>query len=212
MRRRLLWLFPLVLLAQRPIPVNNEWARVVVASSRPGPKGSLHKHDNNRVMVYLDEGVQRLEFQDGPAKDIKFRAGEPLWDSKGGMHTSQNVGAGVFRVVEIELKKEGGETKWPAADPVKVAPELYKVEMDNPQVRVLRVKLGARQKIAEHDHALPRVIIPLTEVQIEMTAPDGTKVTLTGKPGDAVFAQPAKHREENLRDQPAEVLIVEFKG
>ena len=205
-------MIPIVLLAQRPAPVDNEWTRVVVANTRPGPKGGLHKHDFNRVMIYLDEGVNHLEFQDGPIKDIRFKPGEVVWDTKGGMHTSQNTGTGPFRVVEVELRKNGGEVQWPAGDPVKVAPQLYKVELDNAQVRVLRVKLAPHQKIPEHEHKLPRVIVPLTEIQIEMTAPDGTKNTVSGKPADALFAPPAKHREENLRDQPVELLVVEFKG
>jgi len=37
---------------------------------------------------------------------------------------------------------------------------LSKVEMENEQVRVLRVKFGPRQRIPEHEHQLPRVVAP----------------------------------------------------
>ncbi len=168
-------LMPLALLAQRPVPIDNEWARVVIATSAPGPKGRMHKHDMNRIMVYLDKGGQRLEYEDGSRREILFGAGDVQWDPKGGMHTSENRGGTTFRVVEIELKKPGGSVEWPPADPLKVAPGAYKVELENDQVRVLRVKVGASRKIDLHEHALSRIIVPLTEVDLRVTSADGTQ-------------------------------------
>jgi quercetin dioxygenase-like cupin family protein len=210
--RTLMLLLPLTLLAQRPVPIENEWARVVIANSAPGPKGQLHKHDMNRVMIYLDKATNSLEYQDGKSKVISASPGEVQFDPKGGMHTSQNTGSAPFRVVEIELKKEGGPVTFPKNDMLKVAPKIYHLELENNQVRVIRVKLAPHQKIAEHEHLLSRVIVPLTEVESEITAADGTKTTSKSKPGDAVFGGPARHREENLLDKPVEFLIVEFKG
>lgn len=210
--RTLVLLLPLTLLAQRPVPVDNEYARVVVATARPGPKGRPHVHQQNRVMVYLDKGAQRLEFQDGPAKDVVFEPGQVLWDTKGGLHTSESAGGTTFRVIEIELKKDGGDVAWPAIDPVTVAADVHKVEFENSQVRVLRVRLGPRQKIAFHEHRTPRVTVPLTEMRLEITAPDGTRNTVVGKPGDVLYGMPARHEEENLLDQPVELILVDLKG
>jgi quercetin dioxygenase-like cupin family protein len=169
-------LVPLTLLAQRPVPVDNEWARAIVATTAPGPKGRMHKHDMNRVMIYLDKGAQTIEYEGGASKIIAAKAGEVQWDPKGGMHTSMNSGGTTFRIVEIELKKDGGPVTWPKADPLKVAPKIYTVEFENDQVRVVRVKLGAHQKIAEHEHAVPRIVVPLTEVDMalpRLTEPPG---------------------------------------
>ena len=210
--RRLLLLIPLTLLAQRPVPVDNEWARVIVATTAPGPKGAMHKHDMNRVMIYLDKGAQTIEYEGGKSKVITAKAGEVQWDPKNGMHTSMNSGGTTFRIVEIELKKDGGPVTWPKADPLKVAPKIYTVEFENDHVRVVRVKLGPRQKIAEHEHAVPRIVVPLTEVNPAVTAADGTSTSLKGKPGDAIFSPPARHREENMLDKPVELILVEFKG
>jgi quercetin dioxygenase-like cupin family protein len=209
--RLVLLVVPLGLLAQRPVPVDNEWARVVVANSRPGPKGRPHQHSQNRVMIYLDKGAQRLDFQNGPSKDIVFDAGNVLWDPKGGIHTSENFGGTTFRVVEVELKKEGGSVRWPTLDPLKVAPNLYRLEFENDQVRVLRVKLGARQRIAEHDHALPHLVVPLSDAKIELTKPDGSKSISEGKTSDVLFSAPGRHQEMNVLDQPVELILVDLK-
>jgi uncharacterized RmlC-like cupin family protein len=210
--RTAILILPALLLAQRPVPTDNEWARVVVATSVPGPKGRLHKHDTNRVMVYLDKGAQRLEFENGSKTEVTFGAGEVKWDTSGGMHTSQNTGGTTFRVVEVELRKSGGPVTWPALDPLKVAPGVYKVEIDNEQVRVLRARLGPGQSVALHEHALPRVVIPLTDVEVQVTGVDGKTSLLKAKAGEAIFGPGVRHREVNLRDAVAELILVEFKG
>jgi quercetin dioxygenase-like cupin family protein len=211
--RKLMLLLPLTLLAQpRPVPVDNEWAKVVVANVAPAPKGRMHKHDMNRVMIYLDKGAQTIEYEGGKSKVISAHAGEVQFDPKGGMHTSENTGGTTFRIIEIELKKEGGPVTWPKADMIKVAPKAYKVELENSQVRILRVKLAPHEKIAQHEHVLPRVVVPLTEVDNTVTAADGTKTSLKAKSGDVVPGKPGTHREENTLDKPVEYIIVEFKG
>ncbi len=210
--RTWVFLLPLMLLAQRPVPVDNEWARVVIATAAPGPKGRMHKHDMNRVMVYLDKGTQIIDYENGAAKTISAAAGEVQWDPKGGMHTSRIPSGPPFRIVEVELKKEGGSVAWPKADPLKVAPAIYSVEFENDQVRVVRVKVGPRQKIAEHEHALPRIVLPLTQVDMAITATDGTRTSLKGNSGDVIFGRPGRHREENTLDKPVELILVELKG
>jgi hypothetical protein len=163
-------------------------------------------------MIYLDKGTQILEYEDGKSKTISARAGEVQWDPKGGMHTSMIPAGPPFRIVEVELKKSGGEVTWPQADPLNVAPSNYTVELENAQVRVLRVKVGPHQKIVEHQHAVPRVIVPLTEVNIAVTGADGTKGAIKAKPGEVLFGQPARHREENTLDTPVELILIEMKG
>jgi hypothetical protein len=39
-----------------------------------------------------------------------------------------------------------------AQDPVKVAPQAYKLDFENDWVKVLRVHYAAKEKIPEHDH------------------------------------------------------------
>ena len=209
--RIVLLLLPALLLAQRPVPVDNEWTRVVVATSAPGPKGRLHKHDMNRVMIYLDKGAQRLDYEGIGAREVRFEAGEVKWDPKGGMHTSQNTGGTTFRVVEVELKKPGGAARYSGIDPVKIAPDVYKVELENDQVRVLRAHLGPKQAIRLHEHSLPRVVVPLTEVEFKVTGADGKTNVLKAKAGETIFGMGVRHQEQNLRDAPAELLLVEMK-
>jgi quercetin dioxygenase-like cupin family protein len=198
---------------QRQVAVDNDSVRVLVVTSEPGPKGRMHDHKMNRVMLYLDEGSQRLEYQDGKKEDLRFRAGQALWSPAGGMHTSQNTAAKPWRVVEIELKKppKSSKSPWTDLDPVKVDPRHYKVELENEQVRIIRFRNEAHGKIALHQHAVDRVVVFLTPVNMKVTSPDGKVSELRKQAGEVAFSGPATHREENAAADPIELVAVELK-
>src|SRR5262249_47503912 len=95
--------------------------------------------------------------------------------------------------------------------PLKVDPADYKLEFENPQVRVTRVKIGAHKKVPEHEHVLNRVVVYLTDQNGSMTTPDGKTDTAQHHAGEVSWGGPVKHREENLMDNPFEAVVVEFK-
>ena len=63
-----------------------------------------------------------------------------------------------------------------------------------------------------HEHSLPRVVLALSEVDFDVTSADGKVNKLRSKPGDTIFGTGVRHREVNVSDKPAELLLVEFKG
>ena len=97
-----------------------------------------------------------------------------------------------------------------AQDPVKVSPGNFKVEVDNPQVRVLRATLGPHEKVPMHQHE-ESVLVLLTDVHEKFTAPDGSVQEARRKKGETAHRMPVTHTEENLSDQPLEAVIIEFK-
>jgi len=200
--------------AQAPPPLfDDDRVRVLKVTVAPGQKSALHKHDVNRVMVYLNEGGQKLTYQDGKVDDQKWKAGEVRWSPAGGLHTSESTSSRPFQIVEIELKNKPSSVKagGSALDPVKVAPKNYRVEMENGQVRVIRFRNSPRGKIPMHEHALSRVTVFLTEFPARVVAADGATSELRKQAGDVTWGGPAKHTEENLSDHAVEVVAVEIK-
>ena len=195
-----------------PVPIDNEWVKVIVAQNTPGQKSRLHKHDVNRVMVHLSPGTMRLAFEGKTPKDVKFDAGTLRWDPSGGLHTSENVGGTTYKIVEVELKKPGSPVTWPAKDPLKVAPKTYKVEFENDQVRVVRVHIPSKGAIPQHDHVTKRVTIALTEAKIQLTNADGTKTEATFAAGEPRWGMPAVHAEQSLVDHPIELVMIDVKS
>ena len=98
-----------------------------------------------------------------------------------------------------------------AQDPVKVDANHYKVEFENAQVRVLRVKVGPGEKSVMHRHP-NAVAIFVTDANGKFTFPDGTTRDLMGKAGEALWTPAITHMPENLSDQPFEVILVELKS
>jgi quercetin dioxygenase-like cupin family protein len=97
-----------------------------------------------------------------------------------------------------------------AQDPVKVDSKHYKVEFENAQVRVLRIKYGAHEKSVMHRHP-NAVAIFVTDINGQFTFPNGTIQPATGKAGESRWTPAGLHLPENTSDQPFEVILVELK-
>src|SRR5258705_10537255 len=92
------------------------------------------------------------------------------------------------------------------------SPKEYKVEVENEQIRVLRVKRPPHSVVPMHEHKIPFVVIYLKDDHAKITRADGTAQESTHKAGDFVFNQPVKHEELHLIDTPLEVVLVELKS
>ena len=97
-----------------------------------------------------------------------------------------------------------------SADPVKVDPKHYKVEMENDRVRVLRITYGPREKSVMHSHP-DGLAVFLTESSGRFTFPDGRSEDRSWSAGQTMFMPAETHLPENLTDQPLEVVLVELK-
>ena len=198
---------------QSTINIDNDLVKVLTVVQPSGAKSGLHEHSMNRVMIYPTAGGQLLRFIGGRVEEQKWKAGGIFWSPAGGKHTSENPNKGANKLVEIELKKPAPAVpdKPTALDPVKLAPKNYKIEIENPQVRILRVKIGPRQSVPMHEHGFPRVVVYMTDQDFKVTSEDGTVEMSKHKAGDVVFGGKGRHKEENLSSHPFEVLVVEIK-
>ena len=97
------------------------------------------------------------------------------------------------------------------ADPIQVDSNHYTVELENDDVRVLRIRYGPREKSVMHGHPAS-IGIALTDARIKMHFPDGTSEEMTLNAGDVDAYPSGDHLPENLSDSALEVLLVELKG
>lgn len=195
------------------IPLENDQVRVLRALEKPHVKGRPHKHDVNRVMVYLQSGTQEFGDEKGEKKTtLKYKAKEVIWSPATAIHIPELITDEPVNIIEVELKKPGsGKSATGPLDPVKVDSKHYKVEFENDQTRVVHVKFGPHEKAPMHEHMLNRVVVYLTDQNIQVTGADGKAETVVHKATEVSWGQPAKHREENLNNGPFEAVIVELK-
>jgi quercetin dioxygenase-like cupin family protein len=83
-----------------------------------------------------------------------------------------------------------------AQDAVAVDPKHYKVELENDQVRVLRIRYGPGEKSVRHQHPAS-VAVFLTDGQVKFTTADGKSEEATVKAGSTMWV---------------ELILVELKG
>ena len=99
-----------------------------------------------------------------------------------------------------------------ALDPMKVDPKNCKVELENDQVRILRIKIGPHGKLPMHEFALNHMTVFVTDQNVRQTWADGKSEMAQHKPAEYVWSGPSKQAIENLSDGPFEELVVELKN
>jgi quercetin dioxygenase-like cupin family protein len=203
-----------VLAAGAQTLIDNDQVRVLKVTDKPHVKNNPHEHKINRVMIYLQAGKQEF-VSGGKTEPLSYKAGDVKWSpATTAPHTSEVVSAEPVTMIEIELKKPADPAKVATAalDPLKVAPKIYHLEFENPQVRVFRVHMAPHQKVPLHEHMVNRVVVYLTDQEGTTTIPGGQPQTGTHKAGEASFGGPVKHSEENLMAKAFEALVVELKN
>jgi quercetin dioxygenase-like cupin family protein len=97
-------------------------------------------------------------------------------------------------------------------DPLVADPQHYHLEFENQWVRVLREKMGPREKMPTHQHPLPgSVIVFLTDRHNRLTSQEGASQELRDHAGDLMWSPASTHRSENLSDAPFEAIQIEPK-
>jgi hypothetical protein len=196
------------------VPFDNKVARVQLSAGLPGVITPPHVHLTNRIMVYFDAGTNKITYQNGEVKPEVFRAGDVQWNNAMGTHVAEIIAAGPVNIAHIELKSPPDmvpAVKYSALDPLKVDPGHYKVEIDNNQVRVLRLHLKQDEKTVLHEELYEQLLVPLTAASLKVVDSGGTAKTITYKRAELQWLLPGKEVDENLGGQPYEALIVEFK-
>jgi quercetin dioxygenase-like cupin family protein len=202
--------------AQSVVTVDNPTVRILNATDKPHQKTALHKHDANRVMIYLSSGDLDVTTEDGHTDHQHWKSGDVAWSVGGPLHVSENVGAADLRILEIEVRKPAPAAppkRDPKFDLLSIDPAHNKLIFENPQVRVFRSTLEIDGKEKWHQHVgAGRAIVLLTPLAARIENAGAQSSPLTGGPGDVVWSEgPVKHRGTNIGTKPAEFVVVEVK-
>jgi quercetin dioxygenase-like cupin family protein len=95
-------------------------------------------------------------------------------------------------------------------DAVKVAPDIYKVLLENDAVRVVefRIKQGAKSEMHSHPRS---VAIVLNDQRLKFTFPNGKSEMIDFKWGQAVWLDGISHAVENIGTEDVSSVVVELK-
>ncbi len=198
------------------VPVDNEFVKIIRAVDPPHSKTPLHKHDFNRVMVYVDPCTQTIHYEDGRADTHNWKADQVAWSVAGPKHISENTGAAPCAIVEVELKQPAptkASSRAKELDPVAIDPKHNILLFDNPQVRVFRSwrEPGATEMLHEHT-GRGRVVVMLTGIDASVNSAGGATSKMTAKARDVFWtAGPVKHAGTNVGPQRFDMVLIEVK-
>jgi quercetin dioxygenase-like cupin family protein len=98
-----------------------------------------------------------------------------------------------------------------AQDPVKVDSAHYKVLLENPTVRVLKIEYAAGAKSVMHQHP-DAIVVPLVASKVRFAMPDGTSQEMDLGSESALYTPAGTHSPENVGTGPVDAILVEFKS
>jgi quercetin dioxygenase-like cupin family protein len=96
-----------------------------------------------------------------------------------------------------------------AEDPAKVAPQNYKVLVENNRMRALEYRSKPGEKTAMHKHP-GCLVYSFTPSRIRVTIPCGTSAEFDLKAGEVMWLERDMHSTENIGTTEAHLLIVEI--
>jgi quercetin dioxygenase-like cupin family protein len=97
-----------------------------------------------------------------------------------------------------------------AADPLAVAPDMYKLKFENDRVRVMEVTFQPGQSIPEHSHPDHFVVVEEAGT-LKVTNADGTVTDAVLKVGDVVWFDTVTHQAVNTGTTEVKLLVTELK-
>jgi oxalate decarboxylase/phosphoglucose isomerase-like protein (cupin superfamily) len=203
----------LAIAADDRVKIENDAVRVLNVVDEPHHPSPLHRHELNRVMIYLTSGDLTVRYQDGHVDEQHWKAGQVVWSAAGGFHISENVGAKPLHIIEVELKKPApaiAPARKRDLDPLAIDQTHNILIFENTQVRVFRSIREAGGTETMHEHAgMGRVGIFLTDLNGTVKLADGSSSALHVKAGDVSWSAPVIHATTNLGPNKLEMIVVE---
>ena len=105
-----------------------------------------------------------------------------------------------------------------AQDPVKVAPQAYKLVFENEWVKVLRVRYGAKENLPEHDHPSTAAAFvylndsgPVVFKHVGLSYGSINRPAVKARAFRLWYAVKETHEVENPGDTPSDFVRIEFK-
>jgi quercetin dioxygenase-like cupin family protein len=97
-----------------------------------------------------------------------------------------------------------------AQDPLKTAPEMYRLLQENDRVRVMEVDFKPGAKFAQHSHP-DHMVYAITAGKLRISHPTGEPAEVEFKAGDVVWIPAETHWAENIGKTELRLLVTELK-
>jgi quercetin dioxygenase-like cupin family protein len=192
--------------------LENDDVKVLEATFEPGQGDNMHDHDPVTFYV-LQGGKARVTLPDGTVNDREVATGFTGNNTTSQRHQVTNIGENAIKILLIERKSKGS-TVVPDQKlilPEEVSPEVYKVLLENDDVKVLEVTFAPGQSDLMHEHGV-LTYYGIKGGKLQNTLPDGTVREMEAPDGFVGHGDKiVKHQMKNVGDKTARFILVEHK-
>ena len=169
----------------------NEYVRLVNVTLAPGEAAPRYNPASQKTVAIDFNDSGRARYFKGTPPEQHSRSDKSI------------------RELRVELKSRPRVESTPL-DAIRLQPWRFKVEFENDQVRIVRLRFEAHEKGIMVHHP-PRVLATITEVAVKLKFADGYTDERGAPAGVAAWLEAETLQTENARDEPFEVVLVEPK-
>ena len=191
------------------VEFENDYVRVIRVTYGPGDASAMHSHEPF-VGVTLTGGQSTFTGLDGITESRPENFPGDIIDGNLDPHSVASISKVSQESVFVEIKNRYPTEDESVPNAVIADPVNATIELDRPDVRVVRIKSPAGYETPIHSHKAG-ISVALTDMSVAVTSASGEVNEISRPAGDAVWAEArGAHRGKNLSDKPLEVIFFEL--
>lgn len=226
-----LFTIPLVTAAQETKPISalevkyrkqifeNDRFAAYLLEIPPKNASLMHRHDTDILSVFVSGGETIGTIYGKPPKEDRFTVGEVRFRPAGFTHSTENVGANIFRSVILEIKSSMGSIQPTKPDNLHYCnpdsttacvDEKYLICTPRLYARELRIAPDAIWRNQEYAH--DQMLIAVSDFELSDKSEGNPVNTLKLKNGEVAYLPGgASHQWQNATSTAVHVVAVEFR-
>ena len=192
--------------------LENEDIKILEVTFAPGQSDNMHEHYPATVYI-VEGGKAEVTLPDGTVNEINPPSDFIVHNPKNAKHQVKNIGDNTMKIILFERKNTRSvtDTKEKLILPEEVSPDVYKVLLENEEVKVTEVTFEPGQGDEMHQHGVMS-IYGITGGKLQNTSPDGTVREMEVADGFVGHRNTVTtHQMKNIGDTTVKVILVEHK-
>ena len=189
----------------------NENVKVLEATFEPGESDNIHDH--YPMTAYVQTGGKiEITLPNGTSKERTIPSGIAIHNSSKDRHQVKNIGETQIKIYLVERMATHEPYRLDLDLPELVSPNIYKVLLDNEEVKVLEVIFEPGEGDLMHEHGVI-TYFALNGGKMKNTLFDGTENEMKIPDNFAGHGNKVvKHKMKNIDDSLVKLILVEHKN
>ena len=199
------------------LALENAYVRVFKVEVPPHASTLVHRHRHDYIFVTIGASDVESDAPGKPPVHLRLQDGDTEFTSAPLAHAAKNLADTPFRNVTIELLKDEDARNHPplAWNPERGLSVLHGGTLDilfvKDGVRVSETELQPGGVVPKHTHTGPHLLVAVSDLDLEVTAPGKSPTHLQLKSGDIKwFEGGITHTVTNVGKQQAKMVTLEF--